>query len=93
MKHLTDALPIDKEDVLEKVNGRILNLINSIPPKLSEKDELILRPKINQVTKENITTLDLRYRSSESFHYTQTQTSIHRNIWSQGRNHTAKIQN
>ena len=36
---------IDTEDLLEKVNQRILNLINQITPKLSENDDLILRPK------------------------------------------------
>ena len=35
----------DKEDLLDKFNQRILNLINQITPKLSENDDLILRPK------------------------------------------------
>ena len=35
----------DKEDLLDKVNQRILNLINQITPKLSENDDSILRPK------------------------------------------------
>ena len=46
MEHLTEVCyPIDKEDLLEKVNQRILNLINQITPKLSENDYLIRRPK------------------------------------------------
>ena len=46
MKHLTEVCYlIAKEDLLEKVNQRILNLINQITPELSENDDLILRPK------------------------------------------------
>ena len=46
MKHLTEVCYlIDKEDLLAKVNQRILNLINQITPKLSENDYLIRRPK------------------------------------------------
>ena len=46
VKHLTDVCYlIDKEDLLETVNQDILNLINQITPKLSERDDLILRPK------------------------------------------------
>ena len=46
MKHLTELwYLIDKEDLLEKVNQRNLNLINQITPKLSENDDLILRPQ------------------------------------------------
>ena len=46
MKHLTVVCYlIDKEDQLEKVNQCVLNLINQITPKLSETDDLILRPK------------------------------------------------
>ena len=46
MKHLTVVCYlIDKEDQLEKVNQCVLNLINQITSKLSETDDLILRPK------------------------------------------------
>ena len=46
VKHLIDVCYlIDKEDPLETVNQDILDLINQITPKLSERDDLILRPK------------------------------------------------
>ena len=46
MKHLTEVSYLtDKENLLEKVNQHILNLMNQITLKLSENDVLILRPK------------------------------------------------
>ena len=70
MKHLTEVSYLtDKENLLEKVNQHILNLMNQITLKLSENDDLILRPK-NQ-SKENITILNQRNRSFESFQFMQ----------------------
>ena len=46
IKHLAEVcFLIDKEDLREKVNQCILNLRIQITPKLSEKDDLILRLK------------------------------------------------
>ena len=77
MKHLTEVCYIiDKEDLLEKVNQSILNLINPITPKLSENDDLILRPKNQSNRKRKYNNTRPRKSKFESFQYMQNP-SIH----------------
>ena len=82
MKHLTEVCYlIDTEDLLEKVNQLILNLINQITPKLSENDDLILRPKNQSSGKRkynNTRPKKLRFRKLPI--HAKPKSSIHRKI-------------
>ena len=67
---------IDKEDLLEKANQCILNLINQITPKLSENDDLILTLKNQSSRKRKYNNTRPKKSKFGSFQYIQ-KPSIH----------------